>query len=202
MNEMKVIGLTGGIGSGKSTVAHFLVELGAEVIDLDKVGHDVLSKNGNAYKKTTLNFGETILNKNGEIDRNKLGTIVFGDPMALKRLNNIVHPEIDKIVAKKMKEYRQRGVKAVVLEAAVMQEAAKTKQTDEIWVMLAPEETVLRRLKERSGLSVQDVKARIKSQMTNEERAKKADVVIINDGTLNELKVKVKTEWDKLLKRL
>lgn len=199
---MKVIGLTGGIGSGKSTVAHFLVELGAEVIDLDKVGHDVLSKNGNAYKKTTLNFGETILNKNGEIDRNKLGTIVFGDPMALKRLNNIVHPEIDKIVAKKMKEYRQRGVKAVVLEAAVMQEAAKTKQTDEIWVMLAPEETVLRRLKERSGLSVQDVKARIKSQMTNEERAKKADVVIINDGTLNELKVKVKTEWDKLLKRL
>jgi dephospho-CoA kinase len=202
MNNMKVIGLTGGIGSGKSTVARFIAKLGAEVVDLDKVGHDVLIKNGNAYKKTVREFGETILNQDGEIDRTKLGNIVFNDPMALKRLNNIVHPEIDKIVARKIEEYRQLGVKVVVLEAAVMQEAAKTKQADEIWVTVAPEETVLGRLIERSGFSTQDVKARIQSQMTNEERAKKADVVIVNDGTLDELKAKVKMEWDKLLKGL
>jgi dephospho-CoA kinase len=199
---MKIIGLTGGIGSGKSIVAHFLLELGAEVIDLDKVGHDVLDKAGNAYKKAVREFGEGILNKDGEIDRTKLGEIVFSNSAVLKRLNKIMHPEIDKTVTKKIKEYRQRGVKVMVLEAAVMQEAAKTSQADEIWVTIAPEPTILGRLKERSGFSDKDVKARIQSQMTNEERIKKADVVINNDGTLDELKAKVKVEWGKLLKRM
>lgn len=198
---MIIIGLTGGIGSGKSAVAHFLAEFGAEVIDLDKVGHDVLSKKGNAYKKTVQEFGEETLNKDGEIDRTKLGTIVFKNPAALKKLNKFVHPEIDKIVVKKIKDLRKTDVRVVVLEAAVMQEAAKTKQADEIWVTIAPEETVLGRLKERSVFSEGDVKARIKSQMTNEERIKKADVVIVNDGTLDELKAKVRAEWEKLLKR-
>jgi dephospho-CoA kinase len=179
-----------------------LAELGAEVIDLDEVGHDALKKGTGAYKKAVWEFGEGILSKDGEIDRSKLGTLVFSDPAALKRLNKIVHPEIDKAVAKKVKEYRQRGVKVVVLEAAVMQEAAKTSQADEIWVTIAPEATILGRLKERSGFSDKDVEARIQSQITNAQRIKKADAVINNDGTLDELKAKVKAEWEKLLKRL
>jgi dephospho-CoA kinase len=199
---MKIIGLTGGIGSGKSAVARFLAELGAEVINLDTVGHDVLYKAGNAYKKAVWEFGKGILNKDGEIDRSKLGALVFSAPTALKRLNDIVHPEIDIAVAKKVNEFRRRGVKVLVLEAAVMQEAAKTSQADEIWVTIAPESTILGRLKERPGFSDKDIKARIQSQMKNEERMKKADVVINNDGSLDELKAIVIVEWEKLLKRL
>jgi dephospho-CoA kinase len=199
---MKVIGLTGGIGSGKSAVARFLAELGAEVIDLDKVGNEALKKGSGAYKKAIREFGASLLDNNGEIDRAKLGKIVFSDREALKRLNQIVHPEIDKMVDEKIREYRIRGVKVLVLEAAVMLEAARARQADEIWVTVAKEKTVLERLRERSGYSEEDTKARIRSQMTNEERIKQADVVINNDGTLDELKAKVKTKWEKLLKRL
>jgi len=199
---MKIIGLTGGIGSGKSTAARFLVELGAEVIDLDKVGNEALKKGKKAYKKAVREFGETILDKDGEIDRTKLGRIVFNDHEALKRLNNIVHPEIDKTVADKIQKSRRRGVKVVVLEAAAMLEAKKTWQVDELWVTVAPEKTTFDRLKQKSGYNEADARARINSQMPNEERIKKAKVVIINDSTLDELKARVKAEWDKLLRRL
>ncbi|MHB8105052.1 MAG: dephospho-CoA kinase [Dehalococcoidales bacterium] len=199
---MRIIGLTGVIGSGKSTAARYLAELGAEVIDLDKVGHDVLLKGTSAYKMVVKAFGKTILGKNGEIDRTKLGEIVFSDPEALKKLNNIVHPKIDKTVMDRIKEYRRRGVKVVVLEAAAMLEADKAGQADEIWATIAPEKLVLARLKERSGFNEAEAKARIHSQITNEARIKQARVVIVNDGTLDELKAKVKAEWGKLLKRL
>ncbi len=199
---MKIIGLTGGIGSGKSTAARFLAELGAQVEDLDKIGNNALKKGSNAYKKAISEFGEGILDKDSEINRTKLGKIVFGDNEALKRLNKIVHPEIDKAIDQKLKEYRRQGIKVVILEAAVMLEVGKSHQADEIWVTIASENVVLKRLKERSGYSETEMKARIHSQMTNEERIKRANVVINNDGTLDELKAKVKTEWEKLLKRL
>jgi len=199
---MKIIGLTGGIGSGKSTAARFLAELGAEVVDLDKVGNEALKKSKKAYKRALEEFGETILDKNGEIDRAKLGKIVFRDHESLNRLNNIVHPEIDKTVAEKTKECRRQGLKVLVLEAAAMLEAERTWQVDEIWVTIAPEKAALERLKQRPGYNEADAKARINSQMTNEERIKRAKVVINNDGTLHQLKSHVKTEWDNLLKRL
>jgi dephospho-CoA kinase len=199
---MKIIGLTGGIGSGKSTAAKFLAELGAEVIDLDKAGHEALSKSGGAYKKAIREFGEAILDEDGNINRAKLGRIVFEDPRALKRLNSITHPVIDKAVAAKIKECRGRGVKVVVLEAAALLDAGKARQADEIWVTTANEETILKRLKERSGYSEAEAKDRIHSQMTDEERIKKADIVIDTNCTLDELKTRVKAEWDKLLKRL
>jgi dephospho-CoA kinase len=199
---VKIIGLAGGIGSGKSTAARLLAELGAVVIDLDTTGNEALKKGGGAYQKSVREFGEGIVGENGEINRAKLSEIVFNDREALKRLNKIIHPEIDKTVDKKIREYRRQGVKVLVLEAAVMLEAARAWQADEIWVMVANEKTVLERLKARSGFNEEDAKARIRSQMTNEERIKLADVVINNDGTLDELKAKVKAEWERLLKRL
>jgi dephospho-CoA kinase len=198
---MKIIGLTGGIGSGKSTAAQFLAELGAEVIDLDEAGHEVLKKGGAVYKKVVREFGEGILDYDGEIDRTRLGRIVFKDRQALKRLNNIVYPAIDKIVENKVNESRRKGIQVVILEAAIMLEAEKTWQVDEVWLTKSNKKTVLQRLKERPGYTEAEVKRRIKSQMTNKERIKQADVVINNDGTLEELKVKVKLEWEKLLKR-
>jgi dephospho-CoA kinase len=199
---MKIIGLTGGIGSGKSTVARFLKELGAEVVDLDKVGHDVLIKGSSAYARVVREFGHGILKFDGEIDRTWLGKIVFNSHEALNQLNQIVHPEIDKIVAQKVTENRRKGVKVMVLEAAAMLEAERTWQVDEIWVTTASEETVLERLKARLNYSETEIKNRIKSQMIDEERVKQATVVINNDCTLDELKERVKAEWVRLLGRV
>jgi dephospho-CoA kinase len=199
---MKVIGLTGGIGSGKSTVTQFLAELGAVIVDLDKVGHEALRKGSQAWEQVVSEFGKDILTAGGEIDRSKLGKIVFNNHEALAWLNQIVHPAIDNIVKTKIEKYRRQGVRVVVLEAAAMLEAGKTEQVDELWVTIAPEVTVLKRVIERGGLSKKETRARIKTQLSNEKRIRQADVVIDTDCTLDELKDRVATEWQKLQARL
>jgi dephospho-CoA kinase len=199
---MRVIGLTGGIGSGKSKVAEFLKELGAEVVDLDKVGHDILIKGGEVYNQVLSAFGEGVLFENGEIDRARLAGVVFNDPKALKRLNDITHPAIDKKVEEKVQESRRKGAGVVVFEAAAMLESDRSFLVDELWVITAPLNAVLKRLKDRPGYSDEEARRRIGSQLTDRERVKKADVVIANEGTLEELRKKVKKEWDRLRERL
>jgi len=196
---MKVIGLTGGIGSGKSTVAQFLAELGAVVLDADKVGHVAFKPGTEAWREVVAAFGRQILTPDGEIDRRKLGEVVFGNPEALLRLNQIMHPQIGKMVKAQLEEYRRQGVKIVVFEIPLLLETGGASLVGEVWVTVASESTVLRRLEERSGLSGQQSLARIRSQMSNEERVKHADEVINNDGSLDELKAKVKELWQKLV---
>jgi len=198
---MKVIGLTGGIGSGKSTVAGYLAELGAAVIDLDKVGHEAIGPGSSAFKRVVKEFGREILDTAGKIDRAKLAGMVFKDPDALARLNQIVHPAIDEIILERIEKYRRQGAKAVVLEAAVMLEAGKAAQADEIWVTTAPEPVILKRLRERSGYTEAEVKARIQAQLSDRERTRHADVVIETGGTLAEVKARVGKEWKKLMER-
>jgi dephospho-CoA kinase len=199
---MRIIGLTGGIGSGKSTVAQYLKGLGAEVIDLDKVGHEIQKKGSTAYEQLVKAFGQKILAADGEIDRAILGKIVFNNQDALHGLNSIMHPAIDKKVEETAKDCRRRGIKVLVMEAAAMMENNRTWQADEIWVTVTPEDFAIERIKERPGYDANQARARIHSQMKNEERIIKADVVIYNDGTLDELKEKVRAEWEKLMKRL
>lgn len=199
---MKIIGLTGGIGSGKSTAAQFLKELGAVVIDLDQIGHDVQKKDGGVYKQILSTFGEGILADDGEIDRAKLGKIVFNDHHELERLNSIVHPAIDKRVEEETAKNRLNGVKVMAMEAAAMLENHRSWQADEIWVVIAPEKNVIKRIKDRPEYNEEIAKSRIRSQITNEERVKKADITIVNDGTLEQFKAKVTEEWQKLLKRI
>ena len=199
---MKVIGLTGGIGCGKSTVAAYLKEMGATVYDLDKIGHDVYRKNSLAYKAVVTAFSKEILTADGKIDRAKLGRVVFHNSRALRRLNKIVHPAIDKIIERNIEQGRKKGVTVMVMEAAAMLEAGRAWQADEIWVVTCPEKSVMGRIKTRPGYNEEIVKSRIRSQITDGERLTKADVVIANFGTLDELKAKVKIEWDKLQKRL
>ncbi len=198
---MKIIGLTGGIGSGKSTVAAYLKDLGAAVIDLDKVGHEVLKSGSRAFRKVVSEFGKDILDASGEIDRARLADLVFKNPKALARLNRIVHPEIDKIIDERIEDSRRLGVKVVVLEAAAMLEAGKASQADEIWATVAQEAVVLKRLSERSGYSEEESRARLRSQLPGEERVKRADVVIDTDCTLDELKSRVEKEWGRLMER-
>jgi dephospho-CoA kinase len=183
---MKVIGLTGGIASGKSTVAQFLKELGAVMVDA---------------------FGKDVLTPGGEIDRQKLGQLVFGDPEALNRLNQIIHPRIYELVKARLEDYRRRGVKVVVLEMPLLVEVplsmragqpTLTDEVDEVWVTVAPEAVVLERLKDKTGHSEAHSKARIRSQLPSKERLKHADVVIDTDCPLDELKAKVKKLWQAL----
>jgi len=192
---MKVIGLTGGIGSGKSTVSQFLAELGAVILDADKVGHEAFKPGTEVWREVVAAFGRQILTSNGDIDREKLGKIVFGNAESLTRLNQIMHPRMYDMVKAQLEEYRRQGVNTVVLEAPLLLEAGWTSLVDEVWVTVAPESTVLKRLKERVGLSQSESLARIRSQLSLEERVKQADVVIDTDCDLDELKAMVSELW-------
>lgn len=195
---MKVIGLTGGIGSGKSTVSQFLQELGAVLIDADRVGHEAYQPNTETWREVVAAFGDQILTPDGEIDRRELGGIVFGNAESLARLNRIVHPRMYEMMKAQIEEYRQRGADVVVLDAAILLEAGWTPLVDEVWVTVARESTVVARTRERTGLPEEQILARIRSQLSFEERAKHADVVINNDGTQDELQAKVKELWQRI----
>lgn len=198
---MKVIGLTGGIGSGKSTVAGFMAELGAVIMELDKIGHEAMKSGKETWKLLVNEFGEDIIATDGEIDRSRLGEIVFNDRKALRRLGDIIHPEIDRIINVRLEEYRNKGVNYVVLEAAARLDTDRSSQVDELWVMVAPTEVVLDRLAKRSGFSESESVARIKAQLPDEERIKRADVVLNTDCSLEELKNRVVQAWREMQAR-
>ncbi|MFC1913874.1 dephospho-CoA kinase [Chloroflexota bacterium] len=195
---MKIIGLTGGIGTGKSTVAQFLAEMGAAVIDVDKVGHKALKPGSDVFQQIVAAFGKEIINADGDIDRAGLGRMVFSSPQARKRLNEIIHPAMYNMVTARLEKYRKQGVKVVVLDAPLLLDAGWENLADVVWVTVADETTVVERLKERSGLSADEIKARIRSQPPSEERVKHADAVIDTRCTPDKLKAKVKELWQRL----
>ena len=195
---MKVIGLTGGILSGKSTISEMLAERGAVVIDADKIGHEAYKPHTEIWRELVDTFGEWVLKTNGEIDRKRLGDIVFHDPSALILLNKIVHPRMREMIEKELERLRAEGVPIVVLEAAVLIEAKWTDLVDEVWVIIAPEDKVIDRLQNRVGFSEEQARARIHAQLSTEEKIKHADVVIDTDCELAELGVKVLELWGHL----
>ena len=195
---MFVIGLTGGILSGKSTIAQMLADKGAIVIDADKLAHE-------AYKpKTKLNqelvdkFGPGIRKADGSIDRKKLSAIVFDNPTALTRLNAIMHPRMREMAQTEIERLRKKGTRVVVLEGALLIEAKWTDLADEVWVALAPTKVAVKRLKERGGLSEAEARARIKAQLPPAERAKHADVVINTDCDLSEVRAQINKLWNRI----
>ncbi len=192
---MKIIGLTGGIGSGKSTVSRFLAELGAIILDADKVGHEALKPGSEVREHVVNEFGKSMVTASGDIDRTKLGELVFNNPAARSRLNQIMHPPMYKMVKTQLEKYRQQGADEVVLEVPLLIEAGWNSLVNEVWVTVASEATVLNRIRERTGLSEQEARARINAQLSNEERIKHADVVIETDCSLDELKAKVLGLW-------
>ncbi|MBA7601308.1 Dephospho-CoA kinase [subsurface metagenome] len=195
---MIVIGLTGGILTGKSTVSEILAQRGAVIIDADKVGHEAYRPQTKVWQGVVDAFGTGVLKENGEIDRKKLGEIVFHDPQALARLNEIMHPAMHSMMKEEIERLRGEGAQVVVLEAAVLIEANWTDLVDEVWVTVAPEETAVRRLQDRGGLSEEQARARIRSQISSEERAKHADVIIDTNCDLAEVEAKVEELWHKL----
>ena len=199
---MLTIGLTGGIGSGKSTVAKMLAELGAPSFDADKVGHEIYVPGGPAYHDVIAAFGSGIVAADGTIDRKKLGPIVFGDPAQLKRLEAIVHPRMFERMREMVALMRARGVSApIVIEAAILIEAHWQPLFDEIWLVVAPRDRVVERVEAERGLKPEQTEARIKAQLSDEERRKEASIEIDNSGTIEQLRVKVEALWAELLER-
>ncbi|MGH8065632.1 MAG: dephospho-CoA kinase [Candidatus Entotheonellia bacterium] len=197
--RIPVIGLTGGIGAGKSTVTQMLEELGAAVIDADKVGHQIYLPDLPAWREIVATFGQEVLNADRTINRQALGKIVFADPEALRTLNRIVHPKMFDRMAELIAELRARGgMKAIVVEAAVLIEANWMPLVDQVWVVMASEAVVVDRLAKRRNLSPEQVRTRIAAQLSNDERLKHAHVVIHNDGSLAEVRTAVQQAWDQL----
>ena len=196
------IGLTGGIGSGKSAASKMLAELGAPVLDADKVGHEIYQPGAPAYRDLIDAFGEGILATDRTIDRRKLGPIVFGDPAALKRLNSIVHPKMFTRMGEMVAAMRRGGDKRpIVIEAAILIEANWQPLFDEIWLITASRERVIERVERDRGLKPEQTEARIRAQLSDEERRKYATAVIRNDGTLDELRAAVTRLWQDALAR-
>ena len=192
---MFVIGLIGGIGSGKSSVSEILNSLGVDVIDADKVGHEVYIPDSEGWRKVISVFGQGIVDQQNEIDRKKLGAIVFGDPKEMDKLNKLMHPIMYKLIQEKINKLADNGVEFVVLEAAILLEANWQPLTDEIWLAKSDQEIVIERVQLRNKFTREEIIKRIQSQMSNEEREKHADIVISNDGTLEELKETVRSLW-------
>lgn len=193
---MRTIGLTGGIGSGKSVVARLLADLGARVIDADRIGHDIYRPGSAGWSRVVEAFGEEIVARDGTIDRKKLGARVFADPQALRRLNAIVHPLMAGEIGARIAALRADGVRApVVVEAAVLLEARWDELVDEVWLVVATPELVVARLTADRGLTAEEVKRRIGSQILDDERIARSDRVIRNTGSLDDLRLAVERTW-------
>jgi dephospho-CoA kinase len=198
-----VLGLTGGIASGKSTVSAMLAELGATVIDADRLGHETYLPGTDTFAAIIDAFGPGVVGSDGFIDRQALGRIVFRDPEAMKRLTDIVWPAIHELAQRRIAELRAAGAsKVVVFEAAVLLEAGWRDLVDEVWVVVADPAVAIRRLMTRSQLSREDAEARLRAQMANSERIRHADVIIENNGQLRDLRKQVADCWRTLQERL
>jgi dephospho-CoA kinase len=193
-----VIGLTGGIASGKSIVSQMLAERGALVIDADKVGHEAYKRGSGCYDAVVEAFGADVVGADGEIDRKVLGAKVFAEPSLRKVLEGIVWPWMRETMDARLATIRSEGTPVVVLEAAVLIEADWTPVTDQVWVVTVAPEIARQRVMERNGLTAEQADARIAAQLTNAERAVHAQVTIDNSGTLDELRQRVAAEWEKL----
>jgi dephospho-CoA kinase len=199
---MLTIGLTGGIGSGKSSVAQILGEFGATIVDADKVAHTTYAPGGPAYEAVIAAFGPDIVAPDRTIDRRKLGALVFGSPAQLKRLTSIVWPATFESIRHTVAEMRASGESMpIVVEAAILIEADWQRLFDEIWLVRAAREQVVVRIEKQRGLKPAETEARIRAQLSDEDRAKHASLVIENNGSLDELRDLMKTVWAEALKR-
>jgi dephospho-CoA kinase len=198
---MLVVGLTGGIGAGKSTLAALLAEEGARVIDADALGREALQVGRPAWHSVVDQFGDEILAAGSmDIDRKRLAAIVFGDPKKLAALNAIVHPVIFKGIAERLEELRGTD-EIVVLDAALIVEAGLDTVLDVIVVVDSSKEARRDRLVRERGMMPNEIDARIASQANREKLLERADIVVRNDGSLEELARDARRVWKELIVR-
>lgn len=189
---LPMIGLTGGIASGKSTVSQYLRQQGFHVIDADQLGHRVLEPGQASYEQILQTFGHEILNPDSTINRRALGNIVFNSPEDLKKLNQISHPRIGQMILEEVKTKASRSRAGLVfLEAALLLEGNSFPTCPQIWGVAVSPKIAIARLQERNGFTQGEAEARLRSQMSNDARQKYAHVWIENNASLEELYQKV-----------
>lgn len=212
-----LIGLTGNIATGKSQVRKFLADLGATTIDADELAHETLRRDGLAYAAVVQEFGTEIVREGGDIDRARLGTIVFRDPVRLNRLEELVHPAVHTLIDTRLRAIgsrpelpsdwlhaatggaRKHGRTIVVVEAIRLFESGLAAVSDQVWVTSCPPEEQLQRLMRLRQLSETEARLRIDAQPSQLEKLARADVVIDNAGTLEELRMQVTQAWKKFI---
>lgn len=190
-----VVGLTGNIATGKSTVLQYMAEKGAHTIDADKLAHRAMKPGGRAYASIVETFGEEILAADGTIDRKALGRIVFADPAALRRLEAISHPAV---FAMARCEIHHTEARVVMIEAIKLLEGKTRTLCDEIWVVTARPETQLQRLMNGRGLDRDTAQQRMDAQAPQAEKVRQADRVIENDGSPADLRAQLDAGWAEL----
>jgi dephospho-CoA kinase len=196
-----LVGLTGGIAAGKSTVSATLAELGAEIVDADLIARQVVMPGKRAWHKIREHFGPGVFGPDGQVDRRKLADVVFADKAKLTVLNEITHPDIFAQVAERLERSSDREV-VVVLDAALLIETGLADRVDVVVVVDAgDEEEQVRRLVAK-GLEERDARARLAAQLPAEQRRVRADLVIDNSGTFEELTARVEEVWGELQRRL
>ncbi|MCY4582359.1 MAG: dephospho-CoA kinase, partial [Chloroflexi bacterium] len=192
---MRVIGLTGGIGTGKSEAARILAELGAVVIDADAEGHRAYARGSIGWRRLVELFSSGILNDDQEIDRARLGQLVFANPQALAWLNAAIHPLIRQQVSQAIERHRENGEHAVVIDAALLYQAKWDDLADEVWAVSAPPDVVLERMRQR-GMTPEDVRRRSDAQGGGDAALGRADAIIENSSSPEDLRARVQGLWE------
>ena len=199
---MVIVGLTGGVASGKSTVSHVFGEAGAHLIDVDQVARELLQPKTPSWRDVVQAFGTEILEKDGSIQRRKLRALVFSDPEVRKRLDGILHPRIKEEVRRRIEKIRQENPEAiVVIDAPLLVETGGHRETDEVVVVIATEAQQVERLKRRDGVSEEQARQILAAQMPVAEKAKVADFIIRNDGSPEETRQRAREVFQVLKRR-
>jgi dephospho-CoA kinase len=198
---MRVIGLTGGIASGKSTAARTLMELGARIVDADQVARDVVAPGQPALAEIVRSFGREMLQADGTLDRKKLGGVVFADPEKLRTLNAITHPRIGLETQARLAKLREEGVPVAVYEAALLVENGAHRGLDGLIVVACDEATQLRRLVGRDGYTEAEARARIAAQAPVADKVAAATWVVDTSGPLVETRQHLARVWEEILSK-
>ena len=191
---MMIIGLTGGIGSGKSTVSDILKEQGIPVVDGDLIAREVVEPHRPAYEEIVRVFGAEVLQQDGTLNRKRIGEIVFSDPEKLSMLNSITHKEIYRVILERLEYLKETGTSLVFLDVALLFETGFDQLTDWVWVVDAPDAVRVERIQKRDGLKEEEILKRIQSQMSRELRNTKGNLVLDNSKSREELKAQILQE--------
>jgi dephospho-CoA kinase len=197
---VRVVGLTGGIGAGKSAVARMLAELGAQVIDADRLAREAVEPGSPGFTAIVERFGEAILDEHGGLDRRKLGALVFADEAARRELNAIVHPRVAALAMEKIAALAAQGAKLLVYDVPLFFENNLERMIPEVIVVSVSPETQRERITARDPLSSAEIEGRIRAQMPLEEKLKRATWVIDNEGTLEQTRAQVEALYRRLIK--
>lgn len=195
--KIRVIGLTGGVATGKSSVALFFTKLGIPVIDADQLARDAVLPGSPELEQIISLFGRVVLAHDGMLDRKRLGALIFSDPEKRRQLEGILHPKIRKLAEERIAQAAEAGHQRLIYMAPLLIEAGATNRVDTVWVVTVRPEIQLERLMRRDGISLKLAQQIIDSQMPLSEKERHGSVVIDNSGTEEEMRMVLETIWAK-----